>query len=173
MRERQDATAPADWVDEPGLDDEQARQVWLMRPPGGHPELVLARAVDDGVITSAQAELIALTRWQRRPLTEVAAERGTSYKALQQARRRAERRLAAYLTERAREIDPARTSVVEAHVLTTTTLSGTRVDRPRRAQPTARTRGPVLKPTRKSGVNVRGEHIDRPAHPTPEVPRCA
>ncbi|MFX0581106.1 hypothetical protein [Nocardia nepalensis] len=177
MRERQDAPAPAHWVGRPTSDESSTRQRRLMRSPDGHPELVLTQAVDAGVVTSAQARLIALTRLQRRSLTSVAAERDTSYKALHQVRRRAEQKLVAYLAERARDLDPTRTSTVEAQVL----ISPTRADRTRRpvvgtgrgGPATSPVRGPLSKPARKSGVKVRGSASAAPAYPTSEVPRCA
>lgn len=68
-------------------------------PPFGHPDLVLLRAVADGVLTAEEAELIGSTRLERRSLAEAAAARGSNAGAVQVARRRAERRLLAYLTE--------------------------------------------------------------------------
>jgi hypothetical protein len=68
-------------------------------PPDGHPDFVLARAVAENVITADEAELIGSTRLEDHPLATAAAQRGLSYKAAQQVRRRAEHRLAAYLTD--------------------------------------------------------------------------
>lgn len=68
-------------------------------PPWGHPDFVLARAVAENVITADEAELIGSTRLEDHPLATAAAERGVSYKAAQQVRRRAEHRLAAYLAD--------------------------------------------------------------------------
>lgn len=65
----------------------------------GHPELVLARAVSRGVLREREAELIAATRLGEQSLAELAAARGVTYKALHQARRRAEHRLARALTQ--------------------------------------------------------------------------
>ena len=65
--------------------------------PPGHPDLVLARAVAAGVVTAAEAELIAATRLDGMPLADVALERGMSYAAVRKARRRAELRLAGHL----------------------------------------------------------------------------
>jgi hypothetical protein len=70
-------------------------------PPWGHPDFVLARAVAANVITADEAELIGSTRLEAYPLATAAAERGLSYKAAQQVRRRAEHRLAAYLADEA------------------------------------------------------------------------
>jgi hypothetical protein len=68
-------------------------------PPWGHPDLVLARAVAEGVITGGEAELIGATRLEGVALAEVAQRRDSTYKAVQMARSRAERRLLAYLTD--------------------------------------------------------------------------
>ena len=64
----------------------------------GHPDLVLARAVADGVLTTAEADLISSTRLGTVGLAEAAAARGQSYTATRAARLRAEHRLLTYLT---------------------------------------------------------------------------
>lgn len=64
----------------------------------GHPDLVLARAVADGVLTSAEADLISSTRLGDTSLAEAAAARGQSYTATRAARLRAEHRLLTYLS---------------------------------------------------------------------------
>ncbi|WP_208113058.1 hypothetical protein [Actinorugispora endophytica] len=63
------------------------------RRPWGHPDLVLADAVRHGVVTAAEAQLIAETRLENTPLTRVAAELGADYRTLQKRRGRAEKRL--------------------------------------------------------------------------------
>ncbi|WP_051182747.1 hypothetical protein [Nocardia vinacea] len=83
----------------------------------GHPETVLAQAVAAGVISEGAAELIAASRWEGRSLTWLAAERGVSLWKLRKQRPRAERALLAWLTERARDLDPDRTSTVEAEAV--------------------------------------------------------
>lgn len=66
--------------------------------PWGHPDLVLARAVADGVITVDEANLIGATRLEEDYSLEAAArERLLRYDHVQVLRRRAEYRLAAYL----------------------------------------------------------------------------
>ncbi len=90
---------------------EQAR-VMVSQP--GHPETVLAAAVAAGVISEAAAELIAVSRWERRALTSLAAERGQSVWALRKRRRRAEHALLAWLTEHTHD-DPGSTSIAETH----------------------------------------------------------
>ncbi|MEU4252451.1 sigma-70 family RNA polymerase sigma factor [Amycolatopsis sp. NPDC026612] len=65
---------------------------------GGHPDFVLLAAVEAGVLTAAEASLIGDTRFSELPLADAAHARGQTYKATQQARHRAERKLADYLT---------------------------------------------------------------------------
>ncbi|MCP2298378.1 hypothetical protein APR11_004823 [Nocardia amikacinitolerans] len=84
----------------------------------GHPETVLAQAVAAGVISQEAAELIAASRWEGRSLTALAAERGVSLWKLRKARPRAERALLAWLSDRLRDLDPERTSTVEAEAVT-------------------------------------------------------
>ncbi|MCC3332885.1 hypothetical protein [Nocardia abscessus] len=84
----------------------------------GHPETVLAQAVAAGVISADAAELIAASRWEGRSLTALAAERGVSLWKLRKQRPRAERALLAWLNDRARDVDPERTSPVEAAAVT-------------------------------------------------------
>lgn len=66
-------------------------------PPFGHPDLVLARAAADEVITAAEANLIGDTRLDKVPLRAYASDHQVSYEACKKARQRAERRLVAYL----------------------------------------------------------------------------
>ncbi|WP_338767922.1 hypothetical protein V7968_02555 [Nocardia vulneris] len=79
--------------------DPIGEQALAMVSPPGHPETVLAQAVAARVITEAAAELIAVSRWERRTLTSLAAEREQSVVALRKRRRRAEHALRAWLTE--------------------------------------------------------------------------
>jgi hypothetical protein len=77
------------------------------RPPGfysqppprpfGHQDLVLVRAVTEGVVTEIEAALIGTTRLEPVTLSEWAAAFGVSYAQVQRARLRAEQRLAAWL----------------------------------------------------------------------------
>ncbi|MFF2085443.1 hypothetical protein ACFVVM_16840 [Nocardia sp. NPDC058176] len=87
----------------------------------GHPEAVLADAVAAAVISERAAELIAVTRCGQRTLTSLATERGESLWKLAKQRQRAERALLAWITERALDVDldPSRTSAVEAHAVNT------------------------------------------------------
>jgi hypothetical protein len=66
--------------------------------PGGHPDLVLVRAVREGALTVRDAELIGQTRLGGIRLGDLAVRQGVSYAALAKRRQRAERALLAWLT---------------------------------------------------------------------------
>ncbi|HTZ44873.1 MAG TPA: hypothetical protein VMB79_13505 [Jatrophihabitans sp.] len=70
--------------------------------PAGHPDLVLARAVAETVISTVEADLIGATRLERRRMRDWASERGLGYEAAKKIRQRGERRLVAWLRDRAR-----------------------------------------------------------------------
>jgi hypothetical protein len=74
--------------------------------PWGHPDLVLARAVADGVLTETEAALIGATRLEEVSVADWAARHQAGEWAVYKARKRAELRLAAYLREGAVETDP-------------------------------------------------------------------
>lgn len=74
--------------------------------PWGHPDLVLARAVADGVLTRTEADLIGSTRLEDVPIADWAADHRIGEWAAYKARKRAEFRLAAYLSEGAVTEDP-------------------------------------------------------------------
>jgi hypothetical protein len=79
------------------------------KPPSGHPDLVLARAVEAGVLTRTEAELIGATRLEGIELADWPRPPGLTYKTLAKHRRKAENRLAAWLAEsstRPEEGDP-------------------------------------------------------------------
>lgn len=135
----------------------------------GHPELLLAQAVGEGVLDQATAEVIAETRLAGRTLVAVAAERGESYKALHKRRTSAERRLQHWLHARLADTDPDRTSVVESAALDeiARTRAGDRPGVPPVLRVVANSEG-VRTGTRcagKSGVSAQPTH--------PEVDRCA
>ncbi|MTD58152.1 hypothetical protein GKO32_29870 [Amycolatopsis sp. RM579] len=67
------------------------------QPDQGHPELVLAEAVRDGVLTEAEASLIADTRLDEMHLYEAAEKLGDSYFRVLRARERAESALIFWL----------------------------------------------------------------------------
>jgi len=70
---------------------------WTPTRPGGHPDLVLARAVAGGVLCADDADLIAATRLGQVSLAQAAAARGVSYQAVERRRHRAETVLAAWI----------------------------------------------------------------------------
>ncbi|GAA5121346.1 hypothetical protein GCM10025762_41740 [Haloechinothrix salitolerans] len=67
------------------------------RPPWGHPDLVLARAVADGIVTPVEADLIGRTRLEDDTLAAWAQAHHVPYSTANNARWRAERRLVTYL----------------------------------------------------------------------------
>ncbi|WP_395108346.1 hypothetical protein [Actinomadura sp. SCN-SB] len=67
-------------------------------PPWGHPDLVLADAVVQGVLSSLQAELIGRSRLEDLTLKQAAAELGVDYQAACKARQRGEARLVAAIS---------------------------------------------------------------------------
>ena len=72
----------AEWRDGPEL-------------PWGHPDFVLAAAVREGILSRGQAALIGRNRLEGVPLSQIAAETGTSHSALCNRRKRAEAAIAA------------------------------------------------------------------------------
>jgi hypothetical protein len=140
LREALDAAAP--------VADLGARAPGPLEHTGGHPDFVLLAAVDTGVLTAAEAALIGDTRFGELSLAEAAQARGQTYKATQQARHRAERKLAEYLNALS-ESDAA-----------------TRPKRRRNvAREPAKTRRPLSPRSPKSGVGDRGTRV--PARPRP------
>lgn len=67
--------------------------------PWGHPDLVLVRAVGEGVVCGRDAELIGATRIGDVALPDLAARLGVNADTLRKRRRRAELRLAAWLQD--------------------------------------------------------------------------
>jgi hypothetical protein len=59
--------------------------------PWGHPDLVLAAAVRQGILTAGQAALIGRNRLEGVPLSQIAAETGISHSALCNRRKKAEK----------------------------------------------------------------------------------
>jgi hypothetical protein len=115
--------------------------------PWGHPDLVLARAVADGVITVDEANLIGATRLEEDYSLEAAArERLLRYDHVQVLRRRAEYRLAAYLDADAAYDSPQeqRDREVVARVLATDAITSA----------THATTGTVRRAARRPAVNA-------------------
>ncbi|WP_433195746.1 hypothetical protein ACQP1G_42270 [Nocardia sp. CA-107356] len=115
----------------------------LMMTGPGHPETVLAEAVAEGVISAEAAELIAVSRWERRMMTSLATERGQSLWKLFKLRRRDEARLVAWLADRAHDLGD--TSIVEAHAVNTLARVEATGGSPERVR---QRRKPPLRPSR-------------------------
>ncbi|MFD2415005.1 hypothetical protein [Amycolatopsis pigmentata] len=75
------------------------------RPPYGHPDLVLARAVGEGVLTPTEADLISATRLGGVPLTDWGADHQSEFWATYKVRQRAEHRLVSWLAESTEDLD--------------------------------------------------------------------
>jgi len=119
---------------------------------GGHPDFVLLAAVETGVLTVAEAALIGDTRFCELSLADAAHARGQTYKATQQARHRAERKLAAHLDTLGENDAASRPGV-------------RRTPRRNVAGEPEKTRRPVSPRPPKSGVGDRGTRL--PARPRP------
>lgn len=77
----------------------------MPRPPYGHADLVLARAVGEQVLTPTEADLISATRVGEMPMTEWASAHGAALAAVYKARKRAEARLVNWLRQQTGEAD--------------------------------------------------------------------
>lgn len=77
--------------------------------PWGHPDLVLVRAVDEGVISATDAELIGATRLGEMTMRQAAEKWGATYQAIRHRRVRAEARLVAWIRD-GFGTEPTRTS---------------------------------------------------------------
>jgi hypothetical protein len=77
----------------------------VSRPPSGHPDLVLAQAVGEQILTPIEAELISATRLGETTMTDWAQAHGTALKTAFKVRDRAEDRLVSWLLKRAGESD--------------------------------------------------------------------
>jgi hypothetical protein len=144
-------------------------------PTAGRPDFVLARAVTDGAITQADAEVIGTTRLEDVPLRDWAAQHGLSYVAARQVRSRAERRLLAWLAEQQPGLGAV--YVEPGHV--DTEASAASLARPHRDQPDGslpHRRLSHIGPERGVGGCRRTPTTTRSAchpNPRPEEPRCA
>ncbi|MFF5992281.1 MULTISPECIES: hypothetical protein [Prauserella] len=75
------------------------------RPPYGHPDLVLARAVGEQILTPAEADLISATRLGETSVTDWAQAHGAALKTAFKARDRAEDRLVTWLRDQLADTD--------------------------------------------------------------------
>ncbi len=108
--------------------------------PWGHPDLVLSDAVTAGVITAAEAALIGATRLDREPIPVHAARLGEREQAVWKRRRRAEHRLAAWITRRSHDTDHAH-DPTSAHALDTPTPTTRPIQATTAVRATGRTGG--------------------------------
>ncbi|WP_280272633.1 hypothetical protein [Nocardia wallacei] len=161
---RQQAAAPAVL----GVDHDPA-DVYppLARTPHGHPELLLADAVAEGVITADAAELIALTRWEARSMNEVADQRRGvhSHWKVRKQRQRAEITLVPWLA--ARIADPHPDSLRDAAPPSDAPVAGPPADDPEALATTT-------EPT--ASINGCAQHTSAPPAPASgeeEARRCA
>lgn len=87
------------------------------RPPHGHPDLVLARAVGEQILTPTEADLISATRLGATSVTDWARTHHAALKTVFKARDRAEDRLVAWLRDQAsapRSEDPVADAALTA-----------------------------------------------------------
>jgi hypothetical protein len=148
------------------------------RPPTGHPDLVLARAVCQSVLTKTEADLIGATRLDRTSVADWAAAHRMTRDAAYKARRRAEHRLADFLRDQARDADPD--NPVATSVLTglAAVLPGGRVPSSHSVTSTSSDRtkedGSVSKARGRTGLVKCGETPPAaPSVPPSEEYRCA
>ncbi|WP_410660923.1 hypothetical protein [Amycolatopsis sp. lyj-112] len=161
------------------------------RPPYGHPDLVLARAVGEGVLTPTEADLISATRLGEVSLTAWGAEHQSEFWATYKVRQRAEHRLVSWLADNPDEVDPE-DPVAEAvlymlavekddpHADTDGVVSRAVSGRHRNGRPAGSKKSSrlVSKNDPKSGLLGRGETPPSSPptaehEPTSEVRRCA
>ncbi|MEU6260161.1 hypothetical protein ACFUEN_29855 [Streptomyces griseorubiginosus] len=153
------------------------------RPPWGHPDLVLARAVRESVLNRTEADLIGTTRLEETRVPDWADRHGMTAAAAYKARRRAERRLVNFLHDQASTTDPD--DPVASHVAHELSHP-TRLSRPNRRSPrvTAADRCPprpsdrefseaLSKPVSESGLlGSGGSELTLVSRVSSEVPRC-
>ncbi|WP_049575321.1 hypothetical protein [Streptomyces sp. SBT349] len=157
------------------------------RPPWGHPDLVLARAVRDQVVTRTEADLIGATRLEDESVARWAADHHTTAPTAYKVRRRAEHRLADYLLQRTPRTDAQDPVAEEVTSRLSPPLSGRSrpgglsrsVARARDgseetcANENGENRDPLSKTRPYSGLLGCGRKTPAPPEaPTSEVPRC-
>ncbi|MEV6905266.1 hypothetical protein [Amycolatopsis sp. NPDC051372] len=149
-------------------------------PPWGHPDLVLARAVADGVLTQTDAALIGATRLEGMPVAEWAEVHQATSWAVYKARKRAELRLADYLRDGAADADQtdsvanqaaARISKANRAASDHGTAGRSHSVADGGASPERSSRGSVSKIEPESGVQGCG--TNPPSTRSSEVPPCA
>ncbi|MEA5358243.1 hypothetical protein VA596_01740 [Amycolatopsis sp., V23-08] len=145
--------------------------------PWGHPDLVLARAVADGVLTRTEAALIGATRLENMPVTDWAAQHQTGEWAAYKTRKRAERRLAEYLREGATTADQLIDQVAAAVALARPVTPAQ--EAPRSSPSVSDTNGESERKVRRrvsktdADSGVQGCGTNPRSARTSEVPQCA
>lgn len=152
-------------------------------PPWGHPDLVLARAVAEGVLNRTEADLIGTTRLEEVPVSDWAAEHGVSEWAAYKSRNRAEHRLIAFLRDAVRHTDPedpvaeevARSLSLNRPTPRTPEFSPSVTDSGDEEQKGSREKvaEDVSKKARKTGLLECGETMPSPRPTPPSEDRCA
>ena len=125
------------------------------KPPAGHPDLVLARAVEVGVLTPTEATVISETRLGDTVMKDWAAHREIGFWRVYKSRKRAEYRLVAWLAESA---DGSSTSEATGEPATSQPSPGAAPSTPRWSQHVAKYANddsPSNKPP-KTGLQGRG-----------------
>lgn len=84
---------PPKLLDDPDLLSHAEGGQHALAYPAGHPDLLLAHAVAEGVITQAEAEVIGFTRLEGIPLSSYCRRRGLLYCTVLKRRQRAENAL--------------------------------------------------------------------------------
>ncbi|MCO1575210.1 hypothetical protein M8C13_05480 [Crossiella sp. SN42] len=74
------------------------RDAAMPTAPARHPDLVLAAAIRDGILTLREATIIGATRLEGQKLRDLAPRFGLTYRQICYLREKAEQRLVAYLT---------------------------------------------------------------------------
>ncbi|GAA0505076.1 MULTISPECIES: hypothetical protein [Streptomyces] len=153
------------------------------RPPWGHPDLVLATAVRQSVLTRTEADLIGATRLEESSITGWAVANRTTTDAAYKARQRAERRLIAFIRDQTRDTDsndPVAASVLAEPDRPARQLragsSRSVSNSPDDAVPstTQKVRDPLSNPRPRTGLlGCGGSSPAASSMPSPEVPRCA
>lgn len=135
-------------------------------PPYGHPDLVLAQAVADGVLSRLEADLIGATRLDQVTLTAWADAHAATVWATHQARRLAEQRLTGYLLRPGYRFGLLRYASPRPHA-TTHRRNACHLDRRCRAtRPRHRSTQPSTTPPRSSAPrHRRPTALDRPPSP--------
>jgi hypothetical protein len=96
------ALQPPQLLDDPDFIDRTQNGRQALAYPAGHPDLLLAHAVCEGVITEAEAELIGFTRLEGISLSSYCRRRGLLYCTALKRRQRAETALYQVLLRRSR-----------------------------------------------------------------------